>query len=78
LYLSVGLSKSIEAVLLRFDYGFYRSTNPNRLDPIDLHRFSFSTTVPLGKALYWHARGSIEQSPYLQRLSLNTSLQVRF
>ncbi len=78
LFVNGGVSKSFNASMLRFDYGFYRSTNANQINPIDLHRFSLSTTIPFTKKLYWNARGSLQPSPYLRSISLNTSLQIRF
>ena len=78
LFLNGGISKTIDAAQVRIDYGFYRSTGANQIEPIDLHRYSISTTIPFGKKLYWNGRGSFQQSPYLRSVSLNTSLQIRF
>ena len=78
LYLSGAISKMIDAMQFRIDYGFYRSTNANQNAPIDLHRYSISASVPILNRLYWNARTSFQQSEYLRSLSMNTSLQIRF
>lgn len=78
LYVHGGLSKSINAYLFRFDYGFYRSTNNNQIDAIDQHRFAFSATLPFSKMFYLNLRGSLQQSRNLSSLAMNTSLQYRF
>lgn len=78
LYLNGGLSKPVGGTLLRLDYGFYRSTNVQQIDPIDLHRYSFAATVPLGEKMYANLRTSLQQSQYLNSITFNTSLQYRF
>lgn len=78
LYVNSGLTKSVGAYLFRFDYGFYRSTNNNQVEPIDLHRFTFSATLPFSSKFYFNLRGSLQQSQYLNSLSMNSSLQYRF
>ncbi|MFK7844436.1 MAG: hypothetical protein AB8G77_03975 [Rhodothermales bacterium] len=78
LYLNGGASKPIGTALIRVDYGFYRSTNSNQIDPIDLSRYSISTTLPFSKKLYWNMRTSLQQSQYLRSITFNTSLQYRF
>ena len=78
LYLSGGMSKSLGAYLFRLDYGFYRSTSNNQIEPIDLHRYTFSATLPFSKKFYANLRGSIQQSQFLSSVAFNTSLQYRF
>ena len=78
LYLNGGASKPIGTALIRMDYGFYRSTNNNQIEPIDLSRYSVSATLPLLKTLYWNVRTSLQQSQYLNSITFNTSLQYRF
>ncbi len=78
LYLNGGINKPIGPAMIRLDYGFYRSTNENQVEPIDLSRYTFSTTLPFGKKVYANFRTSLQQSQYLNSITFNTSLQYRF
>ncbi len=78
IYAAAGLTKSFGAGNVRLEYGFYRTTTANQTDPIDAHRYSVSTSLPIGKSLYWNARVSLQQSAFLSSISGQTSLQIRF
>ncbi len=78
LYLNGGVNKPVGPAMIRLDYGFYRSTNENQVEPIDLSRYTFSTTLPIGDKVYANFRTSLQQSQYLNSITFNTSLQYRF
>jgi hypothetical protein len=77
LYASAGLMQAFRSGHTRIDYAFYRTTAANQENPIDVHRVSLSTSLPIGRALFWNARISLQQSHYLRSASGQTSLQVR-
>ena len=78
LFVNGGISKSLGTYLIRIDYGFYRSTNKNQIDPIDVHRYTLSATLPFSKKFYMNVRGNLQQSQFLNSYSVNTSIQYRF
>ncbi|MEZ4699292.1 MAG: hypothetical protein R2834_03095 [Rhodothermales bacterium] len=78
LYASAGLMRSFGSGNGRVEYAFYRTTTTNQDSAIDVHRVSFSTSLPLSKAFFWNARVSFQQSRYLSSVSGQTSLQIRF
>ena len=78
IFANAGVARQFGSLYTRLDYGFYRSYSPNVTDPLDLHRISVSTSVPMGKSFYWNVRGSMQQSQFQNSFSINTSLQIRF
>ena len=78
LYLNGGIAKNISKVYVRADYGFYRTTSPNVMNHIDMHRITLTASVPFSRRLYWTLRGSAQQSQFTSSYSVQTSLQIRF